>query len=116
MNEAETRADYIDPALKAAGWGVAEGSRVWREYSITLGRLEGFGKRAKGLKVDYVLEYRTHKLAVLEAKAWDEELTQGLGQAKDYADKLKVRFAYCSNGQGIYGVDMADGKEGALSA
>ncbi len=23
MNEAETRAEYIDPALKVAGWGVA---------------------------------------------------------------------------------------------
>jgi len=23
MNEAETRAEHIDPALKAAGWGVA---------------------------------------------------------------------------------------------
>jgi type I restriction enzyme, R subunit len=115
MNEAETRADYIDPALKAAGWGVVEGSRIRREYPITLGRLEGFGKRAKGLKLDYVLEYRNHKLAVVEAKAWDEELTQGLGQAKDYAEKLSVRFAYCSDGQGIYGVDMADGSEGPLS-
>ena len=27
MNEAETRAEHIDPALKAAGWGVVEGSR-----------------------------------------------------------------------------------------
>jgi type I restriction enzyme R subunit len=27
MNEAETRADYIDPALKAAGWGVVEGQQ-----------------------------------------------------------------------------------------
>ncbi len=115
MNEAETRADYIDPALKEAGWGVIQGSRIRREYYITPGRLEGFGKRAKGLKLDYVLEYRNHKLAVVEAKAWDEELTQGLAQAKDYADKLKVRFAYCSNGQGIYGVDMAEGKEGPLS-
>jgi hypothetical protein len=34
MNEAETRAEHIDPALKAAGWGVAEGSRVHREYHI----------------------------------------------------------------------------------
>jgi len=25
MNEAETRAEHIDPALKAAGWGVVEG-------------------------------------------------------------------------------------------
>jgi len=24
MNEAETRAEHIDPALKAAGWGVVE--------------------------------------------------------------------------------------------
>ena len=30
MNEAETRAEHIDPALKAAGWGVVEGSRVLR--------------------------------------------------------------------------------------
>jgi hypothetical protein len=31
MNEAETRAEHIDPALKAAGWGVVDGSRVRRE-------------------------------------------------------------------------------------
>lgn len=28
MNEAETRLEYIDPVLKTAGWGVAEGSRI----------------------------------------------------------------------------------------
>jgi type I restriction enzyme R subunit len=27
-NEAETRAELIDPALKASGWGVIEGSKV----------------------------------------------------------------------------------------
>jgi type I restriction enzyme, R subunit len=32
MNEAETRAEHIDPALKAAGWGVVEGSKILREY------------------------------------------------------------------------------------
>ncbi len=35
MNEAETRAEQIDPALKAAGWGVAEGSKVSRKFSNT---------------------------------------------------------------------------------
>jgi type I restriction enzyme R subunit len=55
---------------------------------------------------------RTHKLAVIEAKAWDEPLTLGVAQAKDYAGKLAVRFTYASNGQGIYGVDMETGKEG----
>ncbi|MBP1618349.1 MAG: box helicase-like protein [Bacteroidetes bacterium] len=34
MNEPETRAELIDPALKAAGWGVVEGSRIRMEFSI----------------------------------------------------------------------------------
>lgn len=29
MNEAETRAELIDPALKEAGWGVVDGSRFY---------------------------------------------------------------------------------------
>ena len=116
MNEAETRAEHIDPALKAAGWGVVEGSKVLREYPITPGRIEGHGRRARSHHADYVLVYRNHKLAVNEAKAWDQPLTQGVAQAKDYAAKLAVRFAYASNGQGIYGVDMQTGKEGELPA
>jgi len=114
MNEEETRAEYIDPALKAAGWGVIEGSRVRRAYTITLGRIEGHGKRGKALFADYVLEYRNTKLAIVEAKAWDEELTEGVDQAKNYAAKMAVRFTYASNGQGIYGIDMQTGKEGEL--
>jgi type I restriction enzyme, R subunit len=114
MNEAETRAEHIDPALKAAGWGVTEGSRVRREFPITPGRIEGQGRRSKPLTADYVLEYRNHKLAVIEAKAWDEELTEGVGQAKNYASKLAIRFAYSTNGRGVYGIDMLEGKEGEL--
>lgn len=112
MNEAETRAEHIDPALKAAGWGVVEGSRVHREYPITKGRLEGAGRRAKAMIADYVLVYRNTKLAVIEAKAWDQALTEGVGQAKAYAAKMEVRFAYASNGQGLYAVDMDTGVEG----
>jgi len=115
MNEAETRAEHIDPALKVAGWGVVEGSKILREYPITPGRIEGLGRRGKPLIADYVLVYRNHKLAVIEAKAWDKPLTEGVGQAKDYAAKIAVRFAYATNGQGIYGVDMQTGKEGEVS-
>ncbi|MBI5868982.1 MAG: DEAD/DEAH box helicase family protein [candidate division Zixibacteria bacterium] len=115
MNEAETRAEHIDPALRAAGWGVVEGSRILREYPITLGRIEGPGHRGKALTADYVLVYRNRKLAVVEAKAWDQELTEGVGQAKNYALKLSVRFCYSTNGQSVYGVDMQSGKEGELS-
>ena len=114
MNEAETRAEHIDPALAAAGWGKIEGSRIRREYPITLGRLEGQGRRGKPVIADYVLVYRNTMLGVVEAKAWDEPLTQGVAQAKDYADKLAVRFTYASNGQGIYGIDMQEGSEGEL--
>ncbi|WP_098039155.1 EcoAI/FtnUII family type I restriction enzme subunit R [Estrella lausannensis] len=114
MNEADTRAEHIDPALKAAGWGVVAGSAIQREYHITQGKLEGYGRRGKGLKADYVLIYKNTKLAVVEAKAWDEELTAGVGQAKDYAAKLTIRFTYSTNGQGIYGIDMETGDEGEL--
>ena len=114
MNEAETRAEHIDPALKAAGWGVVEGSRIRREYPISPGRIEGHGKRGKALTADYILEYRNTKLAVVEAKALDEELTQGVGQAKNYAGKLAVRYTYSTNGRGIYGIDMQTGTEGEV--
>ena len=116
MNEAETRAEHIDPALKAAGWGVVEGSKILREHPITPGRIEGHGKRGKALTADYVLVYRNRKLAVDEAKAWDKPLTEGVAQAKDYAGKMGVRFAYATNGQGIYAIDMETGKEGPIAA
>jgi type I restriction enzyme, R subunit len=115
MNEAETRAEHIDPALAAAGWGVVEGSRIRREYPITLGRIEGHGKRGKPLTADYVLVYRTHKQAVIEAKPWHDEVTEGVAQAKNYAEKLAIRHTYSTNGRGIYGIDMQTGKEGELS-
>ncbi len=111
MNEAETRAELIDPALKAAGWGVVEGSRIRREFPIAPGRIEGHGKRGKPITADYVLEYRNHKLAVIEAKAETEEDTEGVGQAKNYAGKLAVRFTYSTNGKGIYEIDTETGKE-----
>jgi type I restriction enzyme R subunit len=112
MNEAETRAELIDPLLVAAGWGVVEGSRIRREFPITPGRIEGGGKRGKALSADYVLSYRNTKLAVVEAKAESLPLTEGVGQAKDYAAKLQLRFTYASNGKGIYEIDMQSGEEG----
>jgi type I restriction enzyme R subunit len=116
MNEAETRAEHIDPALKAAGWGVVDGSSVRRDYMISPGRIEGRVsgdvRRGKPLWADYVLEYRNTRLAVVEAKAREKALTEGLAQAKNYAGKMAIRYTYCTNGQGIYGIDMDTGKEG----
>ena len=116
MNESETRAELIDPALQAAGWGVVEGSRIRREYTITLGRIHGHGTRGKALTADYVLEYRNTKLAVVEAKSAASPLTLGVGQAKDYAAKLAIRHTYSTNGHGIYAIDMETGHEQEIAA
>ena len=91
MNEAETRAEHIDPALKAAGWGVVEGSRVRREYMISPGRIEGRGRRGKPLTADYVLEYRNTKLAVIEAKAWDDFCARVRQELANPAKPVAVR-------------------------
>lgn len=114
MNEAETRAEYIDPALKKAGWGVVESSRVEREYGITLGRLQGAGKRSRPDIADYILSYKGHRLAVIEAKKVELSETEGAAQAKRYAEKLQTRFAYSTNGIGLYQIDMKTGSEGSI--
>jgi len=113
-NEAETRADLIDPDLAQAGWGKVDGSRIGREV-ITNGRLLGGGRKSKQDIADYVLVYKGHKLAVIEAKKEGLPDTEGLGQAKRYADKLKVRFAYSTNGKGVYRIDMGTGAEGYVT-
>jgi len=56
-NEADTRAELIDPKLVEAGWGVVENSFIRREV-IAPGRIIGGGKRATALSSDYVLRYR----------------------------------------------------------
>ena len=53
MNEVEIRVEHIDPALKAAGWGVVEGSKILREYPITPGRIEGHGRRGENKSVTF---------------------------------------------------------------
>jgi type I restriction enzyme R subunit len=110
MNEAETRAELIDPALHAAGWGVVTDSRTRREV-IAPGRIMGGGKRAQPKSCDYVLVYRNTKLAAIEAKATTKSYTDGVGQAKDYAGCLQTRFAFATNGKDIYRIDMATGTE-----
>jgi type I restriction enzyme R subunit len=115
VNEAETRAELIDPALRAAGWDVVADSRVRRE-TICPGRIEGAGRRGKPEIADYVLWFRNQKLAVIEAKARDRSDTEGVGQAKAYAEKLQARFAYSTNGKRIYQIDMETGKEGYVDS
>jgi type I restriction enzyme R subunit len=116
MNEAETRAEYIDPALKAAGWGVAEGSRILREYHITAGKILTGGKRAMPLIADYILVHQGRKLAAIEAKSDELEVGEGVAQAKNYAEKMQLGHTYSSNGKEIYQICMGTGAEGLVAA
>jgi type I restriction enzyme R subunit len=118
MNEAETRAELIDPKLAAAGWGVVEGSKILRERNcqITAGRIQAGGKRAKPLIADYILVYKGIKLAVVEAKARNLEVGEGVAQAKLYADKLTLDTTYSSNGDEIYQICMQTGEEGLVDS
>lgn len=115
MNEAETRAEYIDPKLLSSGWGAVEGSKVLREFRITDGRVQAGGTRSKPEIADYVLVYKNQKIGVIEAKAESFSVTEGLVQAKAYAEKLHIDHAYATNGKEIYGVSMKTGKEGGVA-
>ena len=115
LNESETRAEYIDPKLKSSGWGEIEGSKILREYRITEGRIQIGGTRARPEIADYVLVYKNRKLAVVEAKAENLSATEGVAQAKAYADKLHIDYTYSTNGKEIYQISMKTGKEGEVN-
>ena len=115
MNEADTRAELIDPQLKLAGWGVIAESRVQREYNINAGEIRAGGIRTGQMKADYVLVYKNRKLAVIEAKSNELEVGEGVAQAKLYATKLELAYTYSANGKEIYEICLATGKEGLVS-
>ena len=108
MNEPQTEFELIDPALKEAGWGTVEGSRIQKQHPIAQGRLVGGGRRNPPLRADYVLQYRNRNIAVVEAKADVEEYTEGVAQAKNYAERLQVRYTYSTNGLKIYQLFFID--------
>jgi type I restriction enzyme, R subunit len=116
MNEAETRAELIDPKLKEAGWGEIKGSKILREYKITFGKIQTGGGRAKPLIADYVLVYKGIKLAVIEAKSNVQEVGEGVAQAKLYAEKMQLDTTYAANGREIYSICMRTAKEGLVSS
>ncbi|WP_310555541.1 EcoAI/FtnUII family type I restriction enzme subunit R [Flavobacterium sp.] len=115
MNEAETRAELIDPQLKASGWGIVEDSKVFREYHITAGRIQIGGKRAKPIIADYILVYKGIKLAIVEAKSDELEVGEGVMQAKEYAFRLQLKNTYATNGIEIYHIQMETATERLVS-
>jgi type I restriction enzyme R subunit len=115
MNEADTCRQYVDPKLSAAGWDETPHS-VGREQTFTDGRVfvrpDRQYRRGEKRRVDYLLRYtRDFPIAVVEAKAGYKSASDGLGQARGYAEALGLRFAYSTNGSGIVEFDFATGAE-----
>ncbi len=114
MNEADTRRELIDPKIKDAGWGEVERSSIRAEFQITNGEIKPGGIRAGIIKADYVLIYKNRKLAVIEAKKDELQVSDGVGQAKDYAQKLKILTTYSTNGKEIYEINYSKNKKGEM--
>ncbi|GHU08793.1 type I restriction endonuclease subunit R [Alphaproteobacteria bacterium] len=112
MNEETTKFELISPMIRTCGWGVNEttGSQVLMEHYFTDGQLIGAGQRGRRKFADYILAYRSQKLAIVEAKAEDKDVTEGLEQVKNYAKILNIRYVYSTNGHGIYFFDMQTGR------
>ena len=110
-SEADTRAELIDPKLREAGWVRSDTVNVRREYPISPGRILDSHTRASKLSADYVLIYKNQILGIVEAKKSSLNYTEGIAQAKDYAQLLKVRFTYATNGHTIYQIDTETGEE-----
>lgn len=116
MNEADTRANLIDPQLVAAGWGVVAGSRIQREYHINAGEIKAGGFRGNKMIADYVLVYNNRKLAVIEAKSDEVGVGEGVAQAKLYAKKLDAATTFAANGKSIYQICMQTFTEGEIGS
>jgi type I restriction enzyme R subunit len=108
LNEADTRAQLIDPKLNIAGWTRSQVTReqYYRpDWAYTAGKIVLRGDKAEReapKRVDYLLHYTdSFPIAVVEAKEEAKEAVSGLTQAKDYARDLGLAFAYTTNGHQI---------------
>ena len=119
LNEADTCRLLVTPALISAGWG-DPAWRIKEQHYFTDGQviLVGDGhKRREGKKADYLLRYEESlPIGVVEAKAEEFEPATGLQQAKDYAQRLGLLFAYSTNGHGIVEWDFTTNTQTELTA
>ncbi len=60
--------------------------------------------------VDYLLSFKNTNLAIIEAKAQNKNPLDGIQQAINYAQKLKIDFVYSTNGDKIYEHSLISGR------
>jgi type I restriction enzyme, R subunit len=119
ITEADTCRKYVLPKLMEAGWENDPHSFT-EQKTFTDGRIIGSGKKVRRRaqkRSDYLLRYtRDFMIAVVEAKAAHKKPGDGLGQAKEYAEILGLKFAYATNGHGIIEFDYTTGVEREIEA
>jgi type I restriction enzyme R subunit len=104
LNESDTRAKLIDPALHKKGWNEDFVRR--EETAGTVEIINGRARRRSRGKVDYVLRVKINvdtqpvALALIEAKKESLPPGHGLEQGKGYAEckRQNVKFVFSSNG------------------
>ena len=108
MDESATRRKKIDPKLYEVGWEQVPESEILTEQRayIAPGQVSALPQNRHPKKVDYILEYKKQKLAVIEAKSDEKHVSEGVEQAKRYAELLHIRYAYATNGDEIWAIDM----------
>jgi len=113
MNEADTRANLIEPKLRAAGWTDKQVTREFyyvKDLPYIPGRVILVGNdvhRGRPRRLDYLLRLTDgFEIAVVEAKAEDERAETGFEKAKGYARDLGLAFAYATNGHDILEFDF----------
>lgn len=115
MTEEDIKLRFINPAVQK-GW---PSEFISMEAQITNGRIRLAGNitsREKPMRADYLLFMSANEpLAVIEAKNAEHSISDGLQQAKTYAEKLEVSFAYSSNGFGFQEFDYLTGVERSFS-
>lgn len=108
MDESATRRKKIDPKLYEVGWEQVPESEILTEQRayIAPGQVSALPQNRHPKKVDYILEYKKLKLAVIEAKSDEKDVSEGVDQAKRYAELLHIRYTYSCNGDQIWAIDM----------
>ena len=110
MNEAQTRLNLIDPAIRAASWTKDNDCQMLVEQSACEFAPGRVGKiRGKALRADYILTYRGRRLVVVEAKSDESQAIEGYEQALKYGRNLGMTAAYTTNGKEIIEVDLTTG-------
>jgi len=111
-SEADTCRKEVLPKLYASGW---TDDLILEQRNFTDGKIVVVGRKAKRKKAkrfDYLLRYsQNFPIAIVEAKSKYKNAADGLQQVKEYAQILKLKFAYATNGKEIIEFDFITGVE-----